>query len=78
MQASLVGAAEQLAEGASRWEDAYRSWERAVEARDQFATRMERELQVATGGLSLARFEAVCRRRSVRSVRTVLGSAKTP
>ncbi len=29
---------------------------------------MERELQVATGGLSVARFEAVCRRRSVRSV----------
>jgi hypothetical protein len=29
---------------------------------------MERKLLAATGGLSVARFEAVCRRRSVRSV----------
>ena len=68
MQARLAEAVEQLAEGAARWEDAYRSWERAVEVHDQVAARMERKLRVATGGLSVARFEAICRRRSVRSV----------
>lgn len=68
MQARLVEAVEQLAEGAARWEEAYRSWERAVEVREQVAARTERRLLVATGGLSVARFEAVCRRRSVRSV----------
>ena len=68
MQASLVEAVEQLAEGAARWEDAYRSWARAVEVRDKVAALTERKLQVATGGLSVARFEAICRHRSVRSV----------
>ncbi len=68
MQARLVEAVEQLAEEAARWEDAYRSWERATEVRDQVAVRMERKLRVAAGGLSVARFDAVCRRRSVRSV----------
>jgi len=68
MGAGLVAAADQLAEGAVRWEDAYRGWVRAVEARDRVAGRMERKVTGVTGGLSVARFEAVCRRRSVRSV----------
>ncbi len=67
-QAELEVATERLAEGAAGWEDAYRSWERAVEVRDRVAARMDRKLLAATGGLSVARFEAVCRRRSVRSV----------
>ncbi len=68
MSAGVVVAIEQLAEGAARWEDAYRRWEGAVGVRDGVAARMEGRLLVATGGLSVARFEAVCRRRSVRSV----------
>lgn len=68
MQAKLVVALERLFEGAVCWENTYRSWEQAVEFRDQAAARMERKLLALTGGLSVARFEAVCRRRSVRSV----------
>jgi hypothetical protein len=67
-QDALEGATERLAEGATRWEDAYRSWEQAVDVRGRVVTRMERKLLAATGGLSVVRFEAVCRRRSVRSV----------
>jgi hypothetical protein len=67
-QDALELAAERLAEAATRWEDAYRSLEQAVDSRDRVAARMDRKLLVATGGLSVARFEAVCRRRSVRSV----------
>jgi hypothetical protein len=68
MRAGLVAATEVLVEGAARWEDAYRNWERAVEVRDRVAARMERTVTEATGGLSVRRFEAVCRRRSVRTV----------
>lgn len=67
-QDALELPAERLAEAAARWEDAYRRLERAVDSRDRVAARMDRKLLVATGGLSVARFEAVCRRRSVRSV----------
>jgi hypothetical protein len=67
-RAELVAVADQLAEEAARWEDAYRDWERAVKVRDRVAARMDRKLLAATGGLSVARFAAVCRRRSVRSV----------
>jgi hypothetical protein len=67
-QDALELAAERVAEAAARWEDAYRSLEQAVDSRDRVAARMDRKLLVATGGLSVARFEAVCRRRSVRSV----------
>ena len=48
--------------------DAYRSWEHAVKVRDRVRVRMERKLLGAAGGLSVARFEAVCVRRSPRSV----------
>jgi len=68
MQDALELAAERLAEAAAGWEDAYRRWEHAVGVRDRVVARMDRKLLVATGGLSVARFEAVCRRRSVRSV----------
>lgn len=68
MRAGLVAVADQLAEGASRWEGAHRSWERAVDVQDRVTARMERNLLAATSGLSVARFEEVCRRRSVRSV----------
>ncbi len=67
-QAELEVATQRLAEGAACWEDAYRAWEHAVDVRDRVMARMTRELLMATGGLSVARFEAVCRRRSVRSV----------
>jgi hypothetical protein len=67
-QAELEAATERLAEGAARWEDAYRRWEHAVDARGRVMERMDRKLLVATGGLSVTRFEAVCHRWSVRSV----------
>lgn len=68
MRAELVAVAGQLVEGAAHWEDAHRSWVRAIEARDRVARQMQRKVAGVTGGLSVTRFEAVCRRRSVRSV----------
>ena len=67
-QDALEVVTQRVVEVAASWEDAYRSWEHAVDSRDRVAARMDRKLLVATGGLSVARFEAVCRRRSVRSV----------
>ena len=67
-KAELVAVAERLADGAACWKQAFRSWERTVEVRHRVAARSERKVLEATGGLSVARFEAVCRRRSVRSV----------
>ena len=68
MRFEPAAAAERLVEGAARWVDAYRSWEHAVKVGDRVRVRMERKLLGATGGLSVARFEAVCGRRSPRSV----------
>ena len=65
---ALEAVMQRLVDGAARWEDAYRGWEHAVGVRDRVGARMDRKVLVATGGLSVARFEAVCRRRSVRSV----------
>jgi hypothetical protein len=67
-RADLVAVADRLAEEAARWEDAYWNWERALKVRDRVAARMDRKLLAATGGVSVARFEGVCHRRSVRSV----------
>jgi hypothetical protein len=67
-RANLVAVPDRLAEEAARWQDAYWNWERAVKVRDRVAARMDRKLLAATGGVSVARFAAVCRRRSVRSV----------
>ena len=67
-QAELEAATKRLVEGAARWEDAYRGWEHAVGVRERVVAGMDRKLLEATGGLSVTRFEAVCRRRSVRSV----------
>lgn len=64
----LEAAMQRLVDGSAAWGDAYRGWEQAVAARDRVGERMDRRLLVATGGLSVTRFEAVCRRRSVRSV----------
>ncbi len=57
-QVEMEVATERLAEGAARWEDAYRRWEQEVDVRDQVIARMDRKLEVATGGISVTRFEA--------------------
>ena len=51
---ALAFMVEVVAEGAVRWEDAYREWQRAAQARDRVAVRMERKVTEATGGLSVA------------------------
>ena len=45
-----------------------RRWEAAVGARERAIDRAERALLRATGGLSLHRFEQVCRRSRIRTV----------
>jgi hypothetical protein len=67
-QTELEVAADRLVEGATSWTAAYRAWEQAVDGRDRAAARMQRRVTETTGGLSVTRFEAVCHRRSVRSV----------
>ncbi|MDA8075087.1 MAG: hypothetical protein M0Z40_07620 [Actinomycetota bacterium] len=53
---------------AEEWRRAYGAWQRAVEKRDRLAGRTERRIRKATGGLSVARFEVLCRRRRVYTV----------
>ncbi len=68
LRAELEAAVEVVVEEAARWEDAYGTWRQAVKVRDRVAERMDRRVTIATGGLSVARWQAVCQRRSVRSV----------
>jgi hypothetical protein len=68
VRVDVVAVVELVAADAARWEDAYRDWRQAVEIRDRVANRMDRLVMAATGGLSLARWEAVCRRRCIRSI----------
>ena len=55
-------AAVEMAGAAEAWRDAYDRWRRAVKARDRLSEQMERRVANTTGGLRVARFEAVCRR----------------
>ncbi len=59
----IRAAAEQLTDAAEHWRLAYDDWQRAIRVRDTVAKRMDRRVTKATGGLSVARFEATCRRR---------------
>ena len=53
---------------AQEWLRAHAIWQQAVYRKTQVAVRSESLLRDATGGLSVARWEAVCRRRSIRRV----------
>jgi len=68
VQDELRAAVEQIADADERWRHAYDDWQRAVRVRDRLCERMERRVANATGGLSVARWEAVCRRRSFQTV----------
>ena len=69
MRAERTAAVDLLAEEAARWKDVYRSWRRAVDTREREGERMDRQVMRAAGGLSVARFEAVCRRHCIRTVK---------
>ncbi len=68
-------AAVQMTDAAEGWRLAYGDWQRAVKARDRLCQQMERRVTNATGGLSVARFEAVCRRRSFHDVEAAKAKA---
>ena len=76
LRGELGDAVEEIAEVAGAWKRAYDDWKRAVKERDRAAERMERRVTKATGGLSVARFEAVCRRRSFHDVEDAKAKAR--
>ena len=69
-------AAVQMADAAGGWRHAFDDWQRAVKARDRLCEQMERRVTNATGGLSVARFEAVCRRRYFHDVEAAKAKAR--
>ena len=69
-------AAVQMADAAEGWRLAYDDWQRAVKARGRLCGQMERRVVNATGGLSVVRFEAVCRRRSFHDVEAAKAKAR--
>jgi len=72
----LLEAVEEIVEVAGRWRRAYEGWQRAAKRRDRLAERMERRVTNATGGLSVARWEVLCRRRSFRTVEDAKAKAR--
>jgi len=68
MRDELRAAVVQIADAEEQWRHAYDDWRRAVKVRDRLCERMERRVANATGGLSVAHFEATCRRRSFQTV----------
>ena len=69
-------AVEVLADAAERWRHAYDDWQRAIKVRNRLCERMDRQVTNATGGLSVARFDAVCRRRSFHDVEDAKAKAR--
>lgn len=67
-QEQLRSAGATIAEVAAAWQLAYGRWEQALEARHAAVERAERRIRRATGGRSVARWEAVCRRRTIHTV----------
>ena len=72
----VLAAAEQMADAAAGWRLGYDDWQRAVKARGRLCQQMERRVTNATGGLTVVRFEAVCRRRSFHDVDDAKGKAR--
>ena len=69
-------AAEELADAAEEWRRAYDDWQRAAKARDRVCEQLERRVAKATGGLSVARWELLCRRRRTRTVEDAKAKAR--
>ncbi|MDA8045092.1 MAG: hypothetical protein M0Z30_07635 [Actinomycetota bacterium] len=67
-QEQLRSAGATIADVAAAWQLAYGSWVQAVQDQHAAVERAERRIRRATGGRSLARWEAVCRRRTIHTV----------
>ena len=76
LRVEVRAAAVQMADAAENWRHAYDDWQRAVKARGVVAERIDRRITKATGGLSVTRFEAVCRRRSFHDVEAAKAKAR--
>ncbi len=76
MRDGARAAAEEIAEAAEKWRRAYDDWQRALKARERLCAQMERRVAKATGGLSVARWEALCRRRRARTVEDARAKAR--
>ena len=72
----IRAAAEQLTDAAEHWRLAYDDWQRAIRVRDTVAKRMDRRVTKTTGGLSVARFEATCRRRFFHDIEDAKAKAR--
>lgn len=61
-------AAELIAHAGEEWRRAYDAWQVAVSERERLCALMDRRMIRATGNLSLARYEAACRKRYFHDV----------
>jgi len=76
VQDALRAAAEQIADAAEEWRRAYDDWQRAINLRDRLCEQMDRRVTNAAGGLSVARFEATCRRRYFHDIEDAKAKAR--
>ncbi len=72
----MRAAAEQFTDAAAHWRLACDDWQRAIRVRDAVAKRMDRRVTKTTGGLSVARFEATCRRRFFHDIEDAKAKAR--
>jgi hypothetical protein len=66
----------EIASAVVQWRRAYDSWQQAIKVRGRCCEQMEHRITNATGGLSVARFEAVCRRRYFHDVEAAKAKAR--
>jgi hypothetical protein len=76
IRAELEAAVGRIVEAAQCWQAAFEAWQGAVRVRDRLVERADRKVSQATGGLSVARWEAVCRRRCLHTVADATAKAR--
>ena len=76
IRGELRDAVEEIANAVEQWRLAYDGWQREVKARDRLCEQMERRVAKATGGLSVARWKLLCRRRRAYTVEDAKAKAR--
>ena len=63
----VIAGVDEIGEAADCWQSAHRVWLEVVEHRDRVVARAEARIVRARGGLTLAEWEAACRRRRINT-----------
>lgn len=67
MRSGADSAGDVVAVRVERWQAAFAAWQQATARRDRLVDQTARDIDRATGGLGLRRWEAACRRRRIRT-----------